>query len=881
MLRIIKLGFPLLLLLLPVLSYADSSGIFKPADRDLSYFILEVFYGHVDGILHGENAVLAKMFAVFNSVALIFASIVVVYILVISTVNTANEGEMLGKKWSSMWVPIKLVVGIILLIPKASGYSIIQVIVMWIVVMGIGIADSTWKAMVTHYGQGGNLISAPASAAPPSNDNIKVVNLAGNVLKASTCVMALQQELQKRSDKFKQLQQDSRYRSFNLLDTVSSQLQNPTKSNDGKYVVYFPNAVDGMPELQGVCGSLKWNAVNTSNFCDYYSGGEKVGCERYLKENPNALSQLQAGSIEQVIPVALQSLVSSLQSTAWSLTTSAERLIHPERFDGGPPFLVIQPQLIWNRAIALNTGSPLVLATNTFNSVIMPKIRDYTVTFNVAQNAIGPTIQKLIIDQGWMIAGSFANSLLIKHNAVERINLLGRVLPEYQSVQYSQFPSLDEQVSRDIYALSFGSPLSIYVSKAFDVSTDTGPITRLLVRSVDERFLSPVMKEYQSFKQGGILGFFTSQIVKQEWLDQASSKILDITSELGNGLDKIVAALTAILSPNGANKVIGDIGSTITSGMVNFHVLTILTYIGQVMLTVALVVYAAFSLISSIFVFALGLIPTFTASTGAAVFSAFWLPIILAVFGALIMSGLMLAYYLPLLPLIIFTFGIMGWLVGVFESLIAAPLVAIGIMLPESQGHFMGKAAPAVFLLLNLFLRPTLMLFGLIAGLILANIGTWIFLILFFITIIAMAGSGIQDIYGLIAGQTDAASIANAVISNISNFFYFLVGFVVFGMIISSTVIAIVKKSFALIHTVPDKILQWLSGGFQQQLGSDMSGGADQAGESIRSGMGTAKDTGSKQLQNKNERLQKQRQAKDTDIQNSGDGNLNGGGGRN
>jgi len=763
-----------------------------------------------------------------------------------------------------MWVPIKLVVGIILLIPKASGYSIIQVIVMWIVVMGIGIADSTWKAMVTHYGQGGNLISAPPLNAMPDSNAGNVVNLVGNAFRASTCVVALQQELQKRSDKFKQFHPDMVYKSYYLLDTVSAQLQNPTKSTDGKYVVYFPNAIEGMPELRGVCGSIQWDPVSTNNFCDYYAGGEKVGCERYLKENPNALSQLQGSRIEQAIPLALQSLLNSMQNGAWMIASNREALLYPQRLSGRAPNLSITPTSISNSAISVSFGSPLILGTQTFNTIIMPQVKDYTVTFNTAQNTIGSNIQKLIIDQGWMIAGSFANNLLIKHNAVERINLLGRAIPSYVPVNYSQFPGLTDGPSKDIYGISFGSPLNDYIAHAFDKTGYQGPIAKLLVQTMDQNVISPILQKFQDFKQRQWWQIFADQIVSQSDIDKAKNKILDLAAQLGGFLDNVVANLTSILS----------------FGMVNIHILSVLTLVGQILLAGALLIYSLISLAASFFVFAIGLIPTLTASMGAAMLSVFYLPLILAVFGAMIMTGLTLAYYLPLLPLIIFTFGIMGWLVGVIESLIAAPLVALGIMMPESQGNFMGKAGPAIFLLLNLFLRPTLMLFGLIAGLILANISVWIFLLLFLITIMALAGSGLQDIYGLIIGQTDAASVATSIISNVSNILYFLVGFVIFAIILSSTVIAIVKKSFSLIHSVPDRILQWLSGGVQNQLGSEMSGGAEQAGEGMQRSMGSLKETQSEQLRGRYSRFDKASKDKEKALRKDDD-ELHGDGGRN
>ena len=45
--------------------------------------------------------------------------------------------------------------------------------------------------------------------------------------------------------------------------------------------------------------------------------------------------------------------------------------------------------------------------------------------------------------------------------------------------------------------------------------------------------------------------------------------------------------------------------------------------------------------------------------------------------------------------------------------------------------------------------------------------------------------------------------------------------------------IAIVQKSFELIHILPDKVLRWLSGGMQESLGSESAGMAKQLEQKV------------------------------------------------
>ena len=108
---------------------------FAPPPSDNSVMFLGQIFGIVDGVLSGTGSqIFGKMMGVFNAAVLALGSIVLMYTLLIGTMNTAHEGEFLGKKWSSIWLPARCSIGMSLLVPKASGYCIMQVFIMWIVI---------------------------------------------------------------------------------------------------------------------------------------------------------------------------------------------------------------------------------------------------------------------------------------------------------------------------------------------------------------------------------------------------------------------------------------------------------------------------------------------------------------------------------------------------------------------------------------------------------------------------------------------------------------------------------------------------------------------------------------------------------------------------
>lgn len=101
--------------------------------------------GDIEGVTQ-TNSILASMFGVFNSAVLVVGSLIITYIAIVGVLSTANDGEVLGKKWSTMWVPVRLAFSVLMLLPTTTGYSMIQLFVLMIALWGAGAANNTYKA---------------------------------------------------------------------------------------------------------------------------------------------------------------------------------------------------------------------------------------------------------------------------------------------------------------------------------------------------------------------------------------------------------------------------------------------------------------------------------------------------------------------------------------------------------------------------------------------------------------------------------------------------------------------------------------------------------------------------------------------------------------
>jgi conjugal transfer/type IV secretion protein DotA/TraY len=82
---------------------------------------------------------------------------------------------------------------------------------------------------------------------------------------------------------------------------------------------------------------------------------------------------------------------------------------------------------------------------------------------------------------------------------------------------------------------------------------------------------------------------------------------------------------------------------------------------------------------------------------------------------ALLIPGLILAFVLPMVPFAMWIAGVAGWLILVFETIVAVPLWAFAHLTFQGDGLH-GRGAEGYGLLINVLVRPTLMLIGLFLG---------------------------------------------------------------------------------------------------------------------------------------------------------------------
>ena len=177
------------------------------------------------------------------------------------------------------------------------------------------------------------------------------------------------------------------------------------------------------------------------------------------------------------------------------------------------------------------------------------------------------------------------------------------------------------------------------------------------------------------------------------------------------------------------------------------------------------------------------------------------------VFAKIITYVGLLAFYfgvaLPSLPYTMFMIAVVGWILSVLQTTIAAPLWAIMHMRPSQT--FVGSEAQGYLLLMALFVRPALAVIGLFAAMLIAD------------PVVDFIAKAFFAMRGSVAASTGWVGV----VAQFTQFFWW---FSVFGGLL----LPVLFMVFGLPQALPDRVLAWLNVGVHDlgatSAGSQMQG---------------------------------------------------------
>ena len=883
-------------LFFPFAVFADGSLSLTPPSSDYSVIFLGNLFGIVDGVLHGNGSqLMGKMFGVFNAAVLAIGGIIVTYTLIVGTMNTSHEGQFLGQKWSSIWIPLRSTIGLALLIPKASGYCLMQIFVMWLVVQGVGAADKVWDAALDYLNLGGVIVGAQsnpnATTTSDSGAIQTIVNGAGRILQGEVCMRGLQTLLENTrkaylDDKDNSPCKDSSTASNPVLAGFCSQpvpdflsTFDAVANMTNLYVPmpYFNYSAGIYAKLNGVCGTIFWNKLT----------------------NP-ATSGSDTESLDQSRAIAIQQMYQDLTSVAVAMVNNDPQINSDQSGDHrfadwaqnqyGVPLLGSTPGQVctapsddctqWGADSSSTTpfilnGLELMNAVSDYNGIMAPVLN---LKNESDQNQAEGKTKDFISgakSYGWIMAGTYFFDLAHLNDSAA-INPAG-VDADSGLLGGDQNPGSSKYKDTLVYQLSSGSATNTLDDAISTLTTivncSTKPfssITNLIVTGDSNGDVVPstgaIIKQPSATVFGYIQNAAMIHLPGQPGLatpsfsinlNQASStgiqiprinfgcgfKVLGIciggpiANLIYNDVIYQVLGIFMAIFVNIMNMVLqnllfvplGTMISIMNQGVQllslgNQHPIVSMAYMGTAFINYVIQYYFQMIFMTVFFVF------------GGGILMLVCMPFIAAISATMFSIGFIDAYYVPFLPYMLFTFGSLAWFMAVIEAMVAGPVVALGITHPEGHEAF-GKAEQAFTILINVFLRPALMVLGYVAGIALSYVAVYVL----------NSGFGHVIQFLLPPGNNSNAGASFSTIqtsgfTNMDNNYYntpvnagtpyigFASMFAAFFAMLTYTIfyLKLVKESFQLIYLLPDNISRWM-GGHAESYGKETAQWSEEA----------------------------------------------------
>lgn len=942
-----KFVIAVLLVLFPALVLAaDGSLSFAPPASDFSVVFLGNLFGVVDGVLHGTGSqIMGNMFAVFNSAVLALGGIIIMYTLLVSTMNTAHEGQMLGQKWSSIWIPVRSTMGLALLIPKASGYCLMQIFVMWIVVQGVGAADKVWEAALGYLNRGGVIIQSQTNptTALTQAASAGVSGGAMTILSGQVCMLGLQNQLQSLRQSYLNTKQNntgpcagtpsSDMASFcntavpDFITTVNAVTVQNQNKNASSFSVTMPNFDSSSPYsfLNGICGTITWNPIDPTLLGTSPPGqgtNSTVGGINNITSSQLETAQMSRAIAIQQMYLDLSSVAQVMVNNDPAYSTSSNpnagnsdySLVATQQF--GVPYTAQGTVClnydkkceIWgplstpsgtNGGVLFN-GTEFLGAINDYNGIMMPTLNLIKQTADAANANKSRDFIANATTQGWMMAGSYFFDLVtLNGNASTDANQFdtntgldtssfdltaltsafgqggscvgtyarlctwfgnnGANLYQVQSLINGAFlttkngvpvansnpvkpPDLKPNAKRDMVTGQESSTVYGFINNSVMVQLPGQPglkpltFANMINFSVDTTMY---YLQHQNFDCGRVKIVFFSFCLGQMFGDLFYNYIfryiynffLTLFAQI---INQVIMAFLMIPLQGMADifkeglKTISQPGVNPIVALANMGTMYINFSANLWLMLLDIAVVSALIPLFGVFIFAL---------------ISLAMPLLMAWIGIMVGIGFTTAYYIPVLPYMIFTFGTLAWLIAVIEAMVAAPIVALGVTHPEGHDAF-GKGEAAIMILMNVFLRPSMMIIGYIAAISLSYVGIWVLNAGFDHAIGFIQGNIQQDTSGTKFGgfKLEDANWSNSLATpqgsgNSSGKYTEWAGIYAyfFSILMYTTMyLIIVQKAFTLISILPDKVLRWI-GGTPEGYGSESAQWGDEAKQAVKS----------------------------------------------
>lgn len=741
----------------------------KP-EKDVAFLLLDHIFGVPD--FFGSEAptntpfhkALHALFHFYNFAILIIAALIFVYYIIVVVVETAQSGTPFGQRFNTIYAPLRLVIALGLLVPLNYGLNGAQYITLYAAKVGSGFATNGWLRFNESIN---NPVGAEADALIGMPEPPKIDYLVNHMALVHTCRAG-----------YKKLQGYD-MGVYLIVDGVEHVIAEG--DDNWMFVLDALNKNNGKDIKLTFGYKPTFQGPNPSGSAAGYSGSVIPYCgvmnipvtsydPQYGKTTPNNGTRGRGGG-------------SGGASTGGSLTIGQQIThVHYKRLE-----------LLWKDAQLKEMAEKLVEkympkpegeeSDDWFDGALAEQIRQkhqsefdgvMKINFNYYRNGVDTSIDEDVKDRGWGGAG-------IWYNRLAQWN--GEVVAAFNAL-----PS----------------------AAAYPIVTEHIVTTK---RSTTDASYSGCDIFRPNLASGGIVSF--ENMPNNSTSDPQYARYMYHTQKAWTCDQE--TKITGNIFWDAMHMVFGIQGlfdmrcsSKNEDGRDSIHPLAQLTVVGKGLIdsSVRNMGAAMFTAAGGGALSSLGKFGGDLSAMGQAASGFF---VSMATIG--LSLGFLLFYILPFMPFLYFFFAVGAWVKGVFEAMCGAPLWALAHIKIDGDGLPGKSAMNGYFLIFEIFLRPILIVVGLISGMIIFSASVTILNEIFDTAVLRLTGIDLQTSTSCAGGAEQSGQDAALAIDDagqldkhILDEFFFTVMYAIF-------VYMIAMGCFKMIDLIPNDILRFMSAG--------------------------------------------------------------------
>lgn len=682
----------------------------------------------------------------------------------VGTINTAQEGKVLGGKWSTVFTPIRTAIGFTMLLPIVSGFSIIQNIIVWFASQSIWVSDFMLARFIDANAQ--NLVG---QVLVNRNTRIQLLEDMNETIKMKVC-----------QNYFQYLTDDESLRR-NLVSNDFAEIkvgnnknfENATAYGDVKrtyHLGYQPlssnSTIISGDNMNSVCGVV--TIVNNA------AAKKSASWEIHHNEKPVENGRLKGETEDSAFFTGSASMV---DSDLYRKVMEAQ-------------FKVAQKYMVEKGGVSDKIAIELLKAVAAINKETSPARKD-ELTKRYTEYLAGLLHEQsynYLTDLKNIVDGSQLGSI-IDADKLKKAGVAGAgawfFAINLQADQISNIVNAPPKIDKSYF--SAPNVAAIQKTKG-DFANHYTEVNLLL-----ERVNAYLRNNYVDYSGYGLNSQLKGRVV-------ASSNELGIGYQTNNANNNTMNAFNRLYSNTlGGQQSLSDFLTSATNNPLTPNDFNSMNTENPLIFT---------------HVFGMKLLTWAASLMEKAPYemSAMIIPIAIT----LLSISIMLAYYVPLMPFIVWVSAIIGWLGLLCEAMVGVVLWAVSHIIPDKDS-FVGRQGQGYMLMLSLLTRLPM----LVIGFVFAN------------SLMTPIGRYVNEFFGFSAKTLISGSGLTWTLSVMA-----------MCLIFAFVMVSLVKNIISLMYKISDNSLMWIGGPTTGAMGQMVQGIEGQAQSGFQQGMGSVSAAG-------------------------------------